>query len=230
MLGAQYAKQLKKNEIRVSSLPKYGREMRLALETSVGYAHGTGAYGFGDATLDNAGANKVHMPRDGQAAESFVDYTNTDGATVTYEGANDLTIFAVPADNTATITAEAVVASLIGTTDHANNDLAVIPEYLASRRNAHDHVEVDHDIPSDTSLLLRLGATTPAQLDDILDAVEQYGTERPYNEASANTLYMQGMLGAVGDYCSFVAPLGLIKVDGNADSKFLLTVSAITEM
>jgi len=159
-----------------------------------------------------------------------VDYTNTDGATVTYEGANDLTIFAVPADNTATITAEAVVASLIGTTDHANNDLAVIPEYLASRRNAHDHVEVDHDIPSDTSLLLRLGATTPAQLDDILDAVEQYGTERPYNEASANTLYMQGMLGVVGDYCSFVAPLGLIKVDGNADSKFLLTVSAITEM
>ena len=230
MFGAHYRKQLISNGLRINQLPTYGRELRYSISTGFGYSHGAGADGYsGSATLDASGAGKVLQPLDFEGAETFADYTNTDGTTVSFEAANDLTLVSIP-EMTADGEPETVQPSLIGTSSHDDNNMAVIPEYLASRRNAHDHVEVDHDLPQDDSLLLRMSAVANEHFDDIVDAVEETGDRRPYNESGANTLLIQGMLGAVGDYCSFVAPCGLIRVKGNADSKYLLTVTAITEM
>lgn len=229
MLGSQFKKQLRENGIRISQLPTYGRELRLALQTGVGYTHGSGSDGFGTASLLNTGANKVYHALLPDGSEVFTDYTNTDGATVSYETANELTLISIP-ETAADGEPETVVCSLIGTSDHDANDFAVIPEYLGARRNAHDHVERDHDFPEDTNLMMRIGAVANEHFDDVVDAIEDVGDLRPYNETGANTLMLQGILGAVGDYTSFVAPLGLIKVQGNSDARFLLTVTAITEM
>lgn len=228
-LGAMYKRQLRENNLRISQLPKYGRELRLALGTDYGYTHGSGTHGYQNAALDATGAGKVFVPEDIAGADIMGAYTNSDGDSVTYANANDLTVLSIP--QTAPDTEpKAVVAALTGTTDHSNNNLALIPEYLGSRRNSHDHVEVDSDLPEDTNLLLRLGSSSDEHFDDIIDAIEETGTFRPYDEAGANKIVVQGALMAAGDYTSFIAPLGLIKVTGNADSKFLFTVTAITEM
>lgn len=229
MLGAMYKKQLRENNIRIGQLPAYGRELRLSLKTNEGYAHGSGSDGYGDATLDDSGGGKVFVPEDIDAAGVFSAYTNSDGDSVTFFNSNDLTVLSIP-EATADGEPETVVPSLTGTSNHGENHLAVIPEYLASRRNIHDHVEVDHDLPEDTNLLMRLGSSSDEHFDDVVDAIEETGTYRPYDEAGANKVVVQGALMAAGDYTSFVAPLGLIEVNGNADSKFLLTVTAITEM
>lgn len=230
MLGAMYRKQLRGNNITKSMLGRYGRELRLALKTGEGYTHGAGADGFGPATLDVSGGNSVMVPVqvDGSTS-SFADYTNSDGTTVGYGGSNTLTTIAIP-ETTADGEPETVVCSLVGTSDHDANDFAVVPEYLASRRNRHDHDEADHSLPEDTSLMLRIGSTADEHLDDVIEATEDIGVTRPYNEAGANALYPQGILAAVGDYASGVAPLGLLKVDGCTNAKFLFTVTAITEM
>ena len=225
MLGAMYSQQLSKNNIRRSQLPTYGREMRLALNTAAGYTHGAGSDGFaGSATL----ASNLQPVNNG-GTEFFADYTGSDGTTISYETANDLSLFSIP-EATADGEPETVVPALIGTTNHDDNDLAVISEYLKSRRNQHDETEVDLDLPSDDSLLIRLGSSADEHLDDVIDAIEETGDQRPYNEAGANTQCLQGALMAAGDYCSFIAPLGLIRFDGHADHDWFITVSAITEM
>jgi len=228
-LGIMYKKQLRDNSLKVSQLPTYARELRLSLKTGEGYTQGTANDGLQDATLDNSGAGKAFIPEDIDGGACFTSYTNTDGVDVTYFSSNDLTVLSIP-EATASGEPETVVPALIGTSDHGANDLAVIPEFLSSRRNAHDHTELNHDLPEDTNLLHRLGAAANEHFDDIVGAIEQTGTERPYDEAGANRVYLQGALMAAGDYTSFVAPLGLIEINGNADSKFLLTVTAITEM
>lgn len=229
-LGAMYRKQLRDNGITNRMLPRYGRELRLALETGVGYDHGEGADGYGSATLDDdAGAGVTLYPRDVEGASLFNSYTNTDGASITYYSGNRLTTISVP-ETTADGEPEVVVPSLLGTTDHGANDLAVIPEFLASRRNLHDHVETDHDLPSDDNLLMRIGSTAEEHFDDIVDAIEDGNRNRPYDEAGSNKLVTQGALMAAGDYASGVAPLGLLNIRSNNDAKFLLWVTAITEM
>ena len=125
---------------------------------------------------------------------------------------------------------ETVVPCLLGASDHDNQKMAVVAEYLKSRRNIHDHDEVDHSIPSDDSLLMRIGASSDEHYDDVVDAIEETGIYRPYDEAGSLEQVPQAILAAAGDYCSGVAPLGLIKVTGNSDAKFLFTVTAITEM
>lgn len=226
MLGAMYRKQLRDNGIRISQLPKYGREMRLALATNSGYTHGSGADGFGqEAYPDSTSLG----PLDHAGNTLFASYTNSDGVSVAFATGNELTVISVP-EPEADGEPETVVSSLTGTTDHGANDLAVIPEYLAARRNADDSVEADSHFPSDDNLLMRIGASSDEHFDEVIQAVESTGDKRPYNEAGANLITTQGILAAAGDYCSFVAPLGLIQVKGNADSKFLMTVSAITQM
>lgn len=75
----------------------------------------------------------------------------------------------------------------------------------------HDHDEKDSNIPSDDNLLMRIGAAANEHFDDVVEAIEDVGDRRPYNEAGANALVMQGALMAAGDYCSGVAPLDLSK-------------------
>lgn len=229
-LGAMYHKQLKGNNITKSMLGRYGRELRFALKTGEGYTHASGADGFQVATMDISGGNSVLTPvQEDGSTSAFADYTNSDGATVSYGGSNTLTTISIP-EATAAGEPETVVCSLVGTSNHGENDFAVIPEYLASRRNLDDHDEADHSLPEDTSLMLRIGSTADEHLDDVIEATEVIGVTRPYNEAGANALYPQGVLAAVGDYASGVAPLGLIQVDGCTNAKFLFTVTAITEM
>ena len=229
-LGAKYRKQLRDNDITMSMLPKYGRELRLALETAVRYDHGSGADGYGPATLDDDDADGLALyPRDVEGASLFNSYANTDGTTATFYNSNRLTTISVPA-TTVDGEAKTVVPCLLGTTDFANNDLAVITEYLGSRRNAHDHEELNHDLPHDDNILNRIGSASQEHFDDIVDSLEDGNVLRPYDEAGANKLVVQGALMAAGDYCSFVAPLGLVSVRSNNDAKFLFTVTAITEM
>ncbi len=229
MFGKQYAKLLRNNSLRRGMLGTYGKEIRYGLSTGL-YTHASGADGFGPAYLiAEDGANSAYSPRDIDGATIFDDYTNSDGAAVTYEGSNTLTTVAVP-EVGASGEPETIVPSILGTSSHADNDFACVPEYLASRRNLHDHDEADHSLPENTSLMLRIGSTSDEHTDDHVKALEVVGVTRPYDEAGANTLHMQGLLMAAGDYSSFVAPCGLIKVEGNADSKFLLSVTAITEM
>lgn len=225
-LGAMYAKQLRDNGLRRSQLPKYGRELRLSLKTNSDYVQGSGADGFGqEAYLASGNLN----PLDHEGATLFASYSNSDGVSVSYSTGNELSTISVP-EATADGEPEVVVVSLVGTSDHGENHLALIPEYLSSRRNADDSVEKDVHFPSDDNLLMRIGAAANEHFDDVVEAIEDVGDKRPYNEAGANLICTQGMLMAAGDYCSFVAPLGLIQVKGNTDSKFLLTVTAITEM
>lgn len=225
-LGAMYAKQLRDNGLRRSQLPKYGRELRLALKTNAGYTHGAGADGYGQEAYLASGNI---CPVDHAGDTVFASYTNSDGVSVTYSTGNELSTISIP-EVTAAGEPEVVVPSLIGTSDHDANDMAVISEYLGSRRNADDSVEKDVHFPSDDNLLMRIGATANEHFDDVVEAIEDVGDKRPYNEAGANQIVTQGILGAVGDYCSFVAPLGLIQVLGNADAKYMITVTAITEM
>lgn len=230
MLGAQYRKQLRSNGIRRSQLPRYGRELRLSLSTNAGYTHASGGEGFtGSANLDSSGANSVLIPENVAGTDVFVSYTNTDGSAVTFYTSNELTLISIP-ETTADGEPEAVALSLLGTSDHGENHFAAVPEYLSARRNRHDHDEIDANIPSDDNLMMRIGAAADEHFDDVVDAIEDTGDTRPYDEAGANLPVPQGALMAAGDYCSGVAPLGLIKVTGNADSKYFITVTAITEM
>ncbi len=226
-LGAMYRMQLKKNNITMSQLPRYGKEMRLALAVGNGYSHGSGADGFGQQSTYTG-----LMPRTGvvgSSGDSFADYTNSDGATVTFGGANELTQIAIP-EATADGEPETVVVSLLGTTNHGNNDLALIPEYLGSRRQTHDHTEVGESFGDDDNLLNRIGSSAEEHYDDVVEALESTGDQRPYNEAASNAYTLQGALMANGDYCSGVAPLGLLRVVGTADQEYIITVTAITEM
>lgn len=226
LLGKMFKKQLRDNSIRVSQLPKYGRELRLGLVTNGGYAQGSASDGFGQVAQPDSSTLR---PVDSEGNTLFADYTNSDGSTVSFGYGNELSTISVP-EMTADGEPEVVVPTLTGTSDHGENHLAVIPEYLNGRRNAHDHVEKDSDFLSDDNLLMRIGAAANEHYDDVVEAIEDVGDQRPYNEAGANLLCTQGVLAAAGDYCSFVAPLGLVKVKGNADAKYMITVTAITEM
>ena len=224
-LGAMYRKQLRDNGISIRQLPRYGRELRLALAVGVGYDHGSGSDGFaGSATLTNTA-----FPEDIDGATVFAGYTGSDGTSITQFTANDLTLISVP-EMTADGEPETVVVSLTGTSSQDSNDMALIPEYLASRRNTADEFEEDVDFPSDDNLLMRIGATAGEHFDDIIDALEDTGDQRPYNEAGANQIVPQAIVCNAGDYASGVAPLGLLEFNGTANQEFLIWVTAITEM
>jgi hypothetical protein len=230
MLGKMYRKHLSNNNITRSMLGKYGKELRLGFGTGFGYSHGTSGDGFtASANLASSGSGQVLFPTQWTGSEVFADYTNTDGVAVTKYTANELTKVSIP-EAEADGEPETVVFSLTGTSDHDNNDFAVIDEYLKSRRNMHDHEEISATLPDDTSLMLRMGSTADEHFDEVVDALEETGDQRPYDIASADTDLPVGILTATGDYCSGIAPLGLLKVSGNSDSKYLITVSAITEM
>lgn len=224
MFGQQYKKQLKENGITKSMLPRYGRELRMALRTGYGYNHASGADGDQDAYLHSVAI----QPRDSDGNNIMSSYTNTSGETVTFASTNDLTTVSIPED-AADGNPETIVPSLTGSSSHDANDFAIIPEYLGARRNASVE-DLNVDLPHDDSLMLRIGAAAGEHFDDILESTERFGEDRPYDENGANELVLQGALMAAGDYCSFVAPLGLVYVVGNTDSKYIFTVTAITEM
>nr|AGA18320.1 hypothetical protein [uncultured marine virus] len=230
MLGNMYRKHLSNNNITRSMLGKYGKEIRMGFGTGFGYSHGSGTDGFsGSASLASSGSGQVLFPVQWTGSEVFANYTNTDGTAVTKYTANDLTLVSIP-EAAADGEPETVVFALTGTSDHDANDFAVIDEYLKSRRNISDHEEIDATLPDDTSLMLRIGSTADEHFDDVVDALEETGDQRPYDIASADTDLPVGMLASAGDYTSGVAPLGLLKVSGNSDSKYFITVTAITEM
>eukprot|EP00665_Eupelagonemidae_sp_cell47_P013645 gene13645-biopygen12524 len=205
LLGSMFKKQLRDNNIRVGQLPKYGRELRLSLTTDTGYSHTAGSDGFGQMAYLNS---PMLAPVNAAGSAVMANYTNSDGATVSFGYGNELSTISVP-ETTADGEPEVVVPSLLGTTNHGENHLAVVPEYLNGRRNTHDHVEKDSDFPSDDNILYRIGSGSDEHYDDVVEAVEDVGDMRPYDEAGANAIVTQGILASAGDYCSFVAPLGL---------------------
>lgn len=90
-------------------LPKFGKELRLAIATSAGYSHGAGADGFGQVASYSG-----LMPRTGVVGDSgeiFADYTNSDGSSVTDANANELSTISIP-EATADGEPEVVVISL----------------------------------------------------------------------------------------------------------------------
>lgn len=234
--GGKYRQYLRNNDIKRSQLPTWGRELRYALTTAeTGYSHASGSDGYGRPT--GSGLQPMNFLSDQSTdnqGEAFADYTDTatgDGvSTVTFELASGPTLLSL-AESASDGEPETVVMALTGTSDHDDNKLAVIPEYLSGRRNHDDVVSIDHELPSDDNLLNRLGAADQEYYEEVVQALEvSHGTHRPYNEAGANALYPQCILAANGDYASGVAPCGLLEVKGTANQEFLLWVTAITEM
>ena len=227
MFGAKYRDHLKMNGIKVSDLYTYAREIRYALTTAeTGFTHSSGGDGFAGSPVLTA-----EFPSDWSENTIYADYNLSDGDTFTnaYQNSNELTMVSLP-ETAADGEPETLVPSLTGTSSHGDNKIAVIPEYLNSRRNSPDEERESLRLPDDTSLMHRLGSAQDEHADDAIRALEMIGEFKPYNEAGANMLVPQGFLGAVGDYSSFVAPCGLIQVDCADNAEYLITVSAITEM
>jgi len=110
---------------------------------------------------------------------------------------------------------------LLGASDKTAGDgtFGVISEFLKSRRNMGTFSDPDVQFPDSDNLLDTLYATADELTDDIVEAAEDYMTNRPYDETGTDELYMgarfqPGATGAAIQSSSFVAPLGLIKLGG----------------
>ena len=73
--------------------------------------------------------------------------------------------------------------------------------------------------PDSDNLLDTLYATADELSDDIVEAAEEYMTNRPYDETGAceaqlGARFQPGASGAAIQSMSFIAPLGLIKIGG----------------
>ena len=227
MFGAKYRAHLKMNGIKVSDLYTYAREIRYALTTAeTGYSHSSGGDGYSGTPGLTA-----EFPSDWSEATLMADYDLSDGSTLSnaYQYSNELTMVSLP-EAEADGEPETIVPGITGASDHDNNKIAVIPEYLNTRRNRPDEERESIALPDDTSLMGRLGSSQDEHFDEAILALEKIGEYKPYNEAGANMLVPQGFLGGLGDYTSFVAPCGLIQVDCADNAEYLITVSAITEM
>ena len=115
----------------------------------------------------------------------------------------------------------------------------IIDEYLGSRRNV-ESLETDAPGIEDTNKMTSLFATAEELSDDIIENVQDYADNRPYDMASADDLHLVGTCGLIAGgstntqllaSMSGEAPLGLLKISGlSVDDEFTIDVHAIAEM
>lgn len=227
--------QLRHGGIKISDLPTYGRRARFALEAAA-----TAEYTLSQTGKTVQGLANDYYPLDCDANSLFDPYYDTAGDAIYYHNAN--TIVTVPVDDgTGTVTDQPMVMVSGGT-----NQFEIIDEYLGSRRNV-ETLETDAPGPSDSNKMTTLFSTAEELSDDIIENVQDYADNRPYDETSADSLVMIGQCGLVKTAdptstpqsdilqapvsVSGEAPLGLLKIDlQEAGDKFVVDVHAITEM
>jgi len=197
-----WKRQLRHGGVKISDLPTYAKRFRCALESG---AHAAGA------SSQSLYAHLEPILGD-QHTSAFVPYTDSLGNPASYDNTNEIVMVPVGPDG-------AVVdyrMNLCGVS--ATKEFGIISEFLKSRRNIRDASDPTLEFPDPDNLLDPLFATAEELSDDIVDAVDDYSTQRPYDETGADelTLGCEFKTTATGiiQQQSFVAPLGLIKLEG----------------
>lgn len=250
-MSAGWKHQLKEAGIRLKDLSKYGRRLRLPLDSGMSAA-GTGS-------MSGVMAPQGLKASDGTALSTFEQYKTPAGDVVTYTSANEFTRIAVPDELGAGDSVEMNLA-LYGFSEAlgANNYFGVVDEYLGSRGGVTDEPDSGKQTPDPLNMMQTLFSSTQPSTDEVIEAVEDYQDFRPYsdreNDATALTFsasnlpdtlqdigttaapYQPSTAAAAafsgpGSVISFSCPLGLIKVLNVANKdRFKVTVHRIYEM
>ena len=196
-----WKRQLMHGGVKMSDLPTYAKRFRCALEPQA-ISAGSGR---------SLALNMQPILAD-EYTPAFSSYTDSLGDNATYSNTNEIVMVPVGPDG-------AVVEykmKLIG--DSASGQFGVISEYLKSRRNIRDASDPTLEFPDPDNLLDPLFATAEELSDDIVDAVQDYNTQRPYDEEGSNELTVGckviPTVAGIAQQFSFVVPLGLIKIQG----------------
>ena len=203
-----WKRQLKHGGVKVSDLPTYAKRFRVGME------EGAYASGAGNQALTN---HLVPILGD-MVTSGFEDYTDSLGDTATYGNTNEIVMVPVETDpNVGTVVEYRM--KLLG--DSSSGNLGIVCEFLKSRRNIRDASDPELEFPDTDNLLDPLFATADELSDDIVEAAEDYNTQRPYDETGTCEFYMGGVFyataGASGiQSVSMLAPLGLLKIGGIA--------------
>jgi len=203
-----WKRQLKHGGIKDSDLPTYAKRFRVGMEESA-YSSGAGLQ-----TL----ANHLVPILGDMVTSGFEVYTDSLGNPASYTTTNEIVMVPVETDPDVGTVVEYRM-KLLGTTTSGN--LGIVCEFMKSRRNIRDASDPDIEFPDTDNLLDPLFATADELTDDIVEAAEQFNTQRPYDETGTCELYTGGVFyataGASGiQSVTMVAPLGLLKIGGLA--------------
>lgn len=230
-----WKKQLKRAGVKIKDLSPYGRRFRTTLDengqTNINRAGGGGS----PATVTVRGLAKNFVPVDADGTAIFSGYTDSSDRPVTYASANTITELAVTdAAGTDSIAFPCLTGTGTGATD-----FFIIDEFLRSRRQM-DTYEEDTPGPTSTNKMTSLFNTAEELSDDIIEAVEDFGDNRPYdNGSAADQLYQWGTCGSTAGTTeavpsaevSFSAPLGLLKLKGGRENAiYYIDLMMISEM
>jgi len=228
MTAAAWKAQLKHGGIKLSSLPAYGRRLRLGWDRDG--LNATGAPTDKESWLGNQ-LYPCSAPSDVGIQGT---YTASDGNSVTFEQLNEVTQIVGQTTDAGGLEAEVIlrVVAGVGTSTAAGNlTFGVWNEYLDYRRSSAD-VDLSMDSIQE-SIMATLFATSEELSDDILEAVKDDLNYKPYNEVQ---YFFEGakILPAIQvNSCSGVAPCGLLKLNiasGDVGDRFYIDVHAIYEM
>lgn len=212
--------QLKKAGVKLGDLATYGRRFRTTLEADGQVDINRAGGGGSPATITVRGLQKNMYPVDADGNAYFSGYTDSSDRPVTFASANTVTELAITdASGAQDIAYPCVIGTGTGATD-----FFIIDEYLRSRRQM-DTYEEDSPGPTSVNKMTSLFATSEELSDDIIEAVEDFGDNRPYdNGTAADQLTRWGTLGSVAagqpaevipaPEVAFSAPLGLLKLSG----------------
>jgi len=193
--------QLKHGGVKVSDLPTYAKRFRCAWE---------------DAAIQAApsqGIVKQIVPLHAdQHTSLFESYTDSLGNAATYQSCNETVIVPI---------GDPVVdyrMVLMGDSSAGDEVFGITCEFLKSRRNIRDASDPALEFPDPDNLLDPLFATSEELSDDIVDAADDYNTQRPYDETTCglSVVGARAETSAVGitQTYSMICPLGLIKMSG----------------
>jgi hypothetical protein len=204
-----WKRQLKHGGVKVSDLPTYAKRFRVGMEEGA-YASGTSGQSLTNHLVPILGD---------MVTSAFEQYVDSLGDNATYGNTNEVVMVPVETDPDVGTVVDYRM-KLLGETTSGN--LGIICEFMKSRRNIRDASDPDIEFPDTDNLLDPLFATADELTDDIVEAAEQFNTQRPYDETGTCELYTGGMFyptaSASGAPTSvtMLAPLGLLKIGGLA--------------
>lgn len=235
--SAAWMRMNKKAGITKKMLNTYGKEMRLPFDGDHKDKWGFKAY---DLLADGlVGSYKTGQKNfDGNEIHVYTAVTDPTANPIggVYESAFEITTVTIP--NSSGDAADEVNWSpqvLADGTQLTEKTDSVIYQYITSRGRV-DLEDQDMDslegMESDNYLLLAL-SDNEESADDVVDNVKDYGDFRPYdleNLIQTSTVAVSAATNVAGQDTSLVAPLGLLKWNGDSGDKLSVTVSAIVEM
>jgi hypothetical protein len=197
-----WKRQLKHGGVKMSDLPTYAKRFRCAFDEN-GHTGGAGTQTL-YAHLEPILAD--------QHTSAFTLYVDSLGNNANYDNTNEIVMVPVGPDG-------AVVdyrMNLLGVS--SSGEFGIISEFLKSRRNIRDASDPTLEFPDPDNLLDPLFATAEELSDDIVDAVDDYSTQRPYDETAANDpvcgVRIEPTTTGIPVVMSMEVPLGLIKLGG----------------